>query len=388
MERLRASGFAVRGSGVDSQQWYGVLSSRLGHPVERRSRWFQLLHRVIHAAVRDSAALLTISGTAAAPWIERAAELYRCPLVHLDPPIVASANGSGTPSLTSDDWIAELCDQLFVLRARKGGRIESLIAKKLDACADMIRVAIWTDVDDAGIKLLSKGAIGWYLYGEPKSDAKPSGVQQCVETDFEKLEQSGPWLLHCTRGRSGPLPGQGTQQWLDEVLLGGTGGADLSVADVLGLIVGQRWLRGNEISGESGPVVCLSALSIIEAVQRRTFRPHKGRWDFEPFGVGLRTSRVIEIGGAPVVYGDQKVKMGLDEANRWRFQASGKTYDWKSEREWRIRGGIDLSRFSSEDLFIFVPENHHAIHDLSQSPWPIYPIPNAIISHKSKPTIA
>jgi hypothetical protein len=385
---LRAGGFTVSGNGIDCQYWYGILSSRLGRPVERRGRWFQLLHRVIHSAIRESAALLAIPGTAAAPWIERAAALYGCPLVLLQPPATDAPSSAFPKSSTSDEWIAELCDQLFVLRARKGGRIESLVARKLDICTTIIRVAIWTDDDDAGLRLLSRGAVGWYLYGEPLAENCNASLQKCVGTDFGMLDENGPWLLHCTRGRSGPMPGQSQQQWLDEVLLGGKGGADFAVADVLGLIIAQQWLRANEISRESGPVVCLSELCLPEAIQRRTFRSHKGHWDFEPFGVGLRKSRVIEIGGAPVVYGDQKVKIGMDERCRWRFQASGKTYDWESELEWRVRGNVDLSCFGSDDLFIFAPENYLLDRILTQSPWPIYPIPNSLIARKIKPQLA
>lgn len=362
--------FEAYGDGVASALWYGVASSRLGKPVEKRKPWFQLLHRVVQQAIADDAALLIIPGTTAADWLSRAAQFYSCPTVTVIP-----EDGEHR-----DQLLAELADKLFVLRCRRSGKVLKSVLTRLPKHAADTLVAIWADADDAGQELLKAGAVGWWLYS-------------AAEVDFEIIDQNqgdsdtknstseimprrlpdidGGWLVHCTRGRSGPLPGQSEAQWRDEVLLGGTGGAEMDAGAVLVRILKEKRLRAVQLAHKCQPVVCLSEMRLEVLLSRRTFRQHRGRWDYEPFGLALSRERLLSLGAQQVAYAESFSKSGLPPSESWRFQPIGKTFDWTEEREWRIPASIDLSRFSAEELVIFVANRSLAVQLTEFTGWPV-----------------
>lgn len=379
--------FSVDGTGVERELWYAVASSRLGKPVERRKTWFQLLNCVVRRASEDGAALMVVEGTAAAEWIERAAKLYACPTVLVRTEVESA----------KDQLLFELSDRLFVLRARRGGKIVQLVRQQLglqksqSADAAKTLVAIWPDRDDAGADLVSEGAVGWWLLSDGKDGEQPN-CSRDLSADNSITPRplgnkgssaegntlptvAGGWLIHCTRGRSGPLPGQTESQWRDEVLLSGGGGIDLGPLEILCRILQQQCLRGSPLGKGLPPVVCFSDLSLPELISRRTYRPHRKRWDYEPFGIAVRKQKLGSLGAHPVTYADGLDQAKLEADDRWRYQATGKTYDWTEEREWRLRGSLDLSQFSAEDLIVFVQTELAASQIAEISRWPVITTP-------------
>lgn len=371
-----SSGDAVVSDVGEPRLWYAVASSRLGKPVERRKLWFQLLHRVVRRAAADGAVLMIVEGTAAAEWIERAAQLFSCSTVRIRPDEPAN----------KDRLLFELSDRLFVLRARRGGLIARLVQQQSNNDATKTLVAIWPDEDDAGADLVAAGAVGWWLFDneanidgssqdrQAKFDLIPAGstVASPEPVLLDRLPMvEGGWLIHCTRGRSGPIPGQTEAQWRDEVLLGGLGGADLGPADVLQLIFTQQCLRGQPLGKGLPPVVCFAEVPLGELLARRTFRPHRGRWDYEPFGIAVRRGKLESMGVRPVVYAETFADSKLSANERWRYQATGKTFDWTEEREWRANGSLDLSLLEPSDMIIFVGDCTAATQMAEISRWPV-----------------
>lgn len=354
-------GWTAAGDGVACPRWYAVVSSRLGRPVEKRPRWFELLQRVVQQAIRDHAALSLVEETAAEPWVTRAAQLY----------------GAATVRIRVDDRnerdraLVQLADRVYALRVRRGGRVENLLAERIRRDPASVRVAIWDEPQDAGANLVADGAVGWWLAteqdGEPPraTEEPPSAIWD------ESPLGDGSWLVHCTRGRSGRWPWQREQQWRDEVLLGGEEGHALGPADVLRRILRDSLLRGSAVVTSAGPVVCFSAVRIEKLLARRTFRSHLGRWDYEPFGIAIRRSVIERMGGLPVVYADSWADSGLRGEERWRFQPCGKTFDWRSEKEWRVPGSVDLQSIAADDAVVFVGDERSARRLAALSRWPV-----------------
>lgn len=394
-ERARApvggDGWAAAGDGVPRTRWYAVVSSRLGRPVEKRRRWFELLRRVIERTIADDAALTIVEGTAAEPWVSRAAQLY----------------GAATVRICVDDpaerdrALVQLADHVYALHVRRGGRIEELLAERIRDDPASVRVAIGSDPRDAGANLLAAGAVGWWLAGDsagdgpgdqrfPDRDVVSDGYRSSLPTseprfsaatspspgDGESPLGTGAWLIHCTRGRSGRWPWQSEQQWRDEVLLGGDEGGYLGPAEVLQRIVRDRVLRGCALVTSAGPVVCFSAVPLAELLSRRIFRSHLGRWDYEPYGIAIRRDVVQRLGGMPVVYAESWDSSGLTDDQRWRFQACGTTFDWRREEEWRVPGSVDLRRIAADEALLFVGDRLTGLRLAAISPWPVSLVEN------------
>jgi hypothetical protein len=196
------------------------------------------------------------------------------------------------------------------------------------------------------------------------------------------LAKPNRWLVHCTRGRQGPWPGQSDDQFRDGLLLASPVATDWSAFATLQRIVGQRRLIGEGRTVRGGrPVVCFSDLPILDAVGRRVFRSHLGRWDAEPYGIAIDRSVAERLGACPVVYVDQDFANKSDEKFKprpgdeqgWRIQPRGTTIDWTAECEWRWPGGVDLRSIRPFEAVLFVATDVEVAR-IADSPWPVVSI--------------
>jgi hypothetical protein len=349
------------------------------------------LGRVVRNAIADHAAMLLVRGTTAEAWVRRAAMLHGCPTVEIDP----------VDSNQRDSLLVDLSDRLYVLRARRQGLISKLVRRRLQ-CSTAERdcgrvwVTVGADDDDGGADLVRWGAVGWYTLGshlghQTRIAAEVTGADQptkklpqhCCRGDGPIAEHE--YLIHCTRGRDGPWPGQSIDRWRDELLLGRSHQIHFGPGDVLARIVRQRLLVPRPLRSGSEPVVCLSEVPLRELLGRRTFRPHLGRWDYEPYGIGVRRNRIEQMGGMPVVYHSSTSSESNGKVASWRLQPSGKTYDWTAEREWRVCGPLDLGNFARDDLFVFAGDQQTVDHIQQISPWPVLLVQTERCDHNASP---
>jgi hypothetical protein len=115
---------------------------------------------------------------------------------------------------------------------------------------------------------------------------------------------------------------------------------------------------------------------LIPLVQRRTFRSHLGRWDWEPYGLLLHRDALKYLKIEPVVYGDEADYGQLPTQHRTLFQPSQSTtgkgsIDWREEREWRHVGDLDLSNLNPAHVICFVATRQEAIGLSRYCDWPV-----------------
>ncbi len=299
-----------------------------------------------------------------------------------------------TPNLENDDWSEiqhvpfrdrlqfSVSDRLCILECHAGGNIESLIlhhlhrsqrstlapqAQKSAHPADsepviqLVREAMTDRIQEAS--RCSGMLVPWIV--DPLWDiACPPPVLPPVRHSptVRQLVRSTPlnspndWLLHWTRARPGAWPGQTTEEWLDELILG-CATADRSAFAALLRIMGDGCLKASSQGIRGGYcVVSFTEVPLHEFRQRRIFRRHRHRYDFEPWGIGIRRHVLEECGARPVCYGDDTDWQRLPEQLRpWYQKATagdGPTNNLQ-EREWRIVGDLSLNAISAEDMCLF-----------------------------------
>lgn len=162
------------------------------------------------------------------------------------------------------------------------------------------------------------------------------------------------------------------RQYRDSILIGDPDLASRRPIDALCRIVRSgRLVAAATATSKHEPVVCFSAVSLAELLDRRCFRPHLGRWDYEPYGIAIRRSRADSLGIQSVIYGPPQLRRTLCEAERFRFHPIGKTYDWRAEKEWRSRATIDLSKIPPQDVRVFAADDCESRQRLAGCRWPV-----------------
>lgn len=317
---------------------------------------------------------------------------------------------------TRDEVAVMIADRVDAAMVRRGGTIHRLLLQRLahdDSASVRVLVPVqpWGQPVAAGTsrviqELIDAGAVGYCCHWETPDDrdaaaerSGPLAAGEVVSTGDHNpasqpfaasrelaaarlLRQSDQWLVHCTRARQAAWPGQSNDQFLDGLLLSTPQPFDPSPLPTLRRIVTQQQLVGSGRTMRSGkPVVCFSDKPILEVVGQRAFRSHLGRWDGEPFGIAVRKSVAMQRGARPVIYYDPAQQpppspadhLGDRDDWQWRLQPVGKSYDWTTQREWRLQGALDLRQFSADDAVVFVAADQQC-HQLADSKWPVVSI--------------
>lgn len=352
--------------------------------------------------------------------------LYISPAWSTDPPTI------GGDSLPIRDRVAiGLADRVLVVSVRDQGNIAKLLERRLHDdrfSPGSVFVALENDASDHVRKLkrsqresgckpstkllswLDQGAVGWIVLGQaigglreltrckwavsPKPAAgDDAGVVQCSTVPISSHPEAGncgtavwqlcapaehlwkgasadwPYLVHCTRGVSGPLPHENQSAYFDRLWLTGTELPSHPMVTLIRILREQRlrgttWMiRGNQ------PSVSLSAVPLKELLLRRCFQSHLGRWDWEPYG--LMVHRDFLTRARQVVYGRQSDFEQLPVGDQVYFQPVDSKYDWSLECEWRVLGDLDLSSLPAKAITIFVRSRLEAVQLAQESRFPV-----------------
>jgi hypothetical protein len=353
--------------------WHAVVCSRFGRDLIGHRTHLAMHRRFIEQAVARGEQPLVVRGTAAEPW-----SLRTCELLHVDPVILFADEASDR-----DQLAIELADRVDATYVRDNGKIMRLLCERLARDpTPTVEVLVTATSGQVARELIARGAIGYWINLEPKFEGYSSpgcespliaanSLSVTAASVQSLVKNADRWLVHSTRARTGEWPGESHQQFIDRMLLSTPANEPHSPLETLERIVRDRRLVGScrTVSSEH-PVVCFSALPIHDWLARRTFRPHLGRWDAEPYGIAICRTAAARLGIQPVIYGDKATRDSMDHHDLWKFQSTGSTYDWTGEQEWRGRGVIDLTRFEADQVVVFVKTKEDA-QALNHSPWPI-----------------
>ncbi|MCA9128236.1 MAG: hypothetical protein KDB22_14185 [Planctomycetales bacterium] len=314
-----------------------------------------------------------------------------------------------------DAAVTALADVLYILALRNQGNVAGLLDCRLTASSIPVAstfIAMRTkqpsSVNTNLVQWLDRGAVGWHVDGSSDSYAERQtsrtlahcrrSLAQATGTTTGLLSLSSlmprswyasdlapgsenspcPWqyLSHCTRGRAGPDPLESDGGFRQRVW--NLGQVDTHPFHTLiAILAAGRLVATSEITRTPQRCVCFSAVPLVELLSRRRFRTHLGRWDWEPYGVCIRSAALERLGARPVIYGTEADFSQLDEAEQAFFQPLGKSAasasdNWTQEREWRYLGNVGFRQLSPEDMFVFVRHQHEALTIARHFHWPVF----------------
>ena len=166
------------------------------------------------------------------------------------------------------------------------------------------------------------------------------------------------YLLHWTRSPDGPWPNEDPDDYLDALILGVESQDRTAFAALLRIIETQTLVASSHLIRGGHEVVCFSETPVESLPDRRVYRRHLHRWDFEPYGIAIRKSAIPSA--RPVQYGTAEDFANLPPASQPFFQLASENSDWREEAEWRIVGDVDLGSLDPSDVFVFVPTDAEA----------------------------
>ncbi|MGN6545820.1 MAG: hypothetical protein ACTHK7_12275, partial [Aureliella sp.] len=243
---------------------------------------------------------------------------------------------------------------------------------------------------------LERGAVGWYVPPREQLPA-PLGCRQRSQAETalwqpisklalwhsdassskadQPLEASPRYLVHCVRGARGALPPDAAMDWIEQAWMAGHVPEESPLV-TLENILASGVLRGRAaLNRTDKPCVSFSAVPVDQLIQRRSFQPHLGRWDWEPFGLLIQRQALERFGARPVIYGDEATYRRLSPEDRPFFQPASRRsrlrQDWTEECEWRVVGDVRLSDLPRSAVGIFVAYEHQAQALASHCPWPV-----------------
>ena len=398
--------------GIPSGRTTTLLSSRLGlgsfddPKVSRAIRSF-------FASLDSETLLVTAAGITLDAAIQRGSQLFginllrflpfprpfntavanRLQTVHHDPcefrVYFESDHYSGC-----DQMILETCQQTRLVSVRNNGNLHRAIRdhaanKKTGAAMDSLLLCLVDDeltpkkvVDE----LRTLGCHHWWLYsGEPGSDSDLMEQSCAANTEQRKMTSSvfEPFapiipvseldedlLSHWTRPVQHSWPDRNSLSQWDVVWFGKT--VSQGAAGTLLRILAQQTILGSGTLIRGGrPMCCFTQVPLRQFLEKRVFRSHLSRWDFEPFGVSVRRSALESIGASPVRYANRDECDTADRAMQPWMVPSESAADWSQEREWRIAGNVDLRIFPAGSVFVFVPDMDSAEMIRPFSRWPV-----------------
>jgi len=305
-----------------------------------------------------------------------------------------------------DDDLIGLADEVYLLSVRPRGNVHRAAIARLQGNSmvlangsELARRRTWLLIEKSlsskkvERELLDAGALAWWLYydDEPNltsllsaTEAKLSETELAPSKSFASsisapvLElneiDSDNFLIHWTRRRNGPWPGQSFEEYLDDLIFQTGRRQHHEIATLRRIVAMGRIEATRRLTRVAHPVVCFADINLGELDSKQIFRSHLGRWDFLPYGIAIERKSLRRCGARPVIYGDEATWESLDEHERPFFQlaqSNSGAIDWRDEHEWRLLGDLDLNQFDVGEIVVFVKKATDALSIAEYSRWPI-----------------
>jgi len=223
------------------------------------------------------------------------------------------------------------------------------------------------------------------ILGEPASIESPDAEPAREASDrswLPELIQSGVYLIHCTRAAPGPWPDQSWDAYRDQLLLGDSDAIRSALLTLTRIIRQRRLLASDQAIRGGFHVVAFTETPIDQLRKLHQYRSHRGRWDFEPYGVCIDRRWLSGRGARPVLYGELSDWDHLPPEQRPFFQRSqsstrrkSQVLDWTREREWRHLGDLAIDQLPADAGAVFVSHADEVAAVQAISPWPVFILP-------------
>ena len=442
---------SAAGNFLPSVKFTSIVSSAIGRHAQRLRDWPQLIDLALQSVAHRRQHLLLTAGStlhdaslefarrAGVARLEVECSTVATPSGWLAEALAAALSDSGVADLHSrllvspdiaeragrqlplqDRLATALADNIYALSIRKRGTIEQLLNRRLRDAAfpsGSVFVALPERSSAAGEHRfatddwLARGGVGWYVPADMLP--VPSELVGCGQRSrgqnaarhmrathmwfvnaasvWQRLPEDESWshLVHCTRGSAGPLPDESQLHFQHRAWLEGCCPEPLPLLTLNRICCEQRLRASSRITRTEQPCVSFSAVPLPELLRRRVFRPHLGRWDWEPYGILVRRQALQELGAQPVLYRPASEYHLLPESSRPYFQphdglSQPAGQDWSQEREWRLLGDLDLRRLGSESVALFVRTQTEARQLSRFSAWPVFWVDECLPADKNR----
>lgn len=392
--------------GLTRRRRVTMISSRTGARHDQQVWWYDLLRTAVLRVNVERECVTTVCGTATHDAAQRASQVFGVPrlsvsvddrqvdqseLIEWLEQRLASESATGR-SMDAGHWRAELSPQLreasltdssavtaevpgrdavqcfagdrsYVLSCRHGGHVHGLLNARLNEVPGKPPLILLAEgpgtTADCHVELVQAGAVPWLVAGvrTDRTQTAQAGSEMSSPTAVSDgpLEQPENWLCHWTRPCFGAWPDQPETDYLDELVLG-CDTADRSALATLLRMVSQQTILASEIR-RGQRAVSFTEVPLAEFRQRRVYRRHRRRYDFEPWGIAIRRDVLQAAGARPVTYGTAgETRSGVEVESVWYQPATDQAgkIDWREEREWRLASDLRLSRLSDANVCLFV----------------------------------
>ncbi len=380
-----------------------LVSSRIGKRPDKKPYLFDAIRTVGGRLVHQSKFLINHAGTATAPYVASMAELFELPIMEFLPmPVELDSDwfaqemqrDSGQfvgyydprfdalePMKDPDGLVVGSALELFLMSLRLKGNIARSVHRRLneDRAGETLTHYLANSQaipSESAKQLQAMGAIPWYLYAQYDEDESLRPIKKTVSIvplqQFEQHHELNQYLAHWTRERHGPWPNESNKGFIENLILGVAPSRHGKYMALARILASGRLIASNRITRDSTPVVCMTARTVDEFPERRVFRPHLSRWDFEGVGIAVKRDMVVALGGQPVVYGDDEDWEQKNHQARPFFQKCSESgVDWHVEQEWRVVGDLNLNQLRPEDAFVFVDDLAEGRKIAALSRWPV-----------------
>ena len=366
-------------------QVVAIVTSRLKRLIHEDQVWLSGLRGVLRRIADDGSQLMLVAGTAGSALIRHGARRLGIPVCEV---AHAGSPGPGDEPSPNDRLLMDGADVIYVLSLRVNGNIHRLLRTRVQRREARIVLVDLPGIqaESAKNELCQQGAELWKPTEEQSRPLTSSFdlVSVCDRNLLDRgeevytiepfsLAKNEEFLVHTTRSCPGPWPDESFEQYADS-LLNSHPDSDHSTLGTLRRIVTQKkLLSSNQTIRGGSRVVSFTASPLLQLPALHRFRPHRVRWDFEPYGLCLRREWLIKQGVRPVQYRDDADWSSLSDSDRPFFQlATGDSgIDWTVEREWRVPGDLDLTDLSPNDVILFVPDFQSAKSLAQSTSWPI-----------------
>ncbi len=206
-------------------------------------------------------------------------------------------------------------------------------------------------------KLISEAGYSEKVGNEFRIPRTHENLWHCVTSyDFSGYSVNpfpdGKWIVHWTRSSHGQWPAEKAWEFYRD-LVNHPESYVRSARETLRRILTEQLIRGSSWKLPGGQkAVALTSLPPEESVSLMRWRKRFVRFSFEPYGVAIGQDVLVRMGAREIRY---EKKDSASSQDSLFVQSPGEKADWTKEKEWRIRGDIELDRIDEGDYFAIVP---------------------------------